>query len=116
MVKNQTAKFTCAMDDTLTVSLHRGKKDFKVSFRHRAPGQKVKTGRDYFDLKEEDKAQAKFDQFVKDAIAAKWTLKERGERGVALTAIPMAPEPADKKANGGAQVSQIARPAVSNKR
>jgi len=90
-MKNQTAKFTSA-DDTLTISLFEGKRDIKLTARHRPANETVRVGcRDYFDLGKDSDAQAAFDKLVKEAVAAGWTQVTRGERVPAFSSIPSAP-------------------------
>lgn len=96
-MKNQTAKFTCATDATLTVSVFKGKKNIRVMARQRTPDEKAKTGcKTYFELSEEDAAAKQFDLLVKDAIAQGWTLSQRGERAAGFTTIPAAPKPVSR--------------------
>jgi hypothetical protein len=115
-MKNMTARFTCATESTLTISSHRGKKDWVISYRQRTPGAKTRIGKDYVDLSREDEAQALFDTRVKEALAAGWIQTERTVRTAsAFTAIPQAPTkvPTPVAAAAGGQSATVPRTAAA---
>ena len=91
-MKNQTARFTCGTDATLTVSLRKGKSDWVVTIRQKTPGEKTLVGgKSYVDLADDAKAQQVFEARVHEAVAAGWVMADRAERAPAFTAIPPAP-------------------------
>lgn len=114
-MKNQTAKFTSSTDATLAVSLFQGKTAIKVMVRQKTPDEKTQVGcKDYFDLGQDAEAQRAFDQRVKEAIAAGWSVNERRERAPGFTAVPQAP--GGKKADvTGGQVSSAPRAAAGRR-
>lgn len=100
--QNQTVRLTGSANPeaTLVISLHKGKKDFSIKIRQKAPGEKDINGKpEYFDG--DDKggkaAETRLAARVEEAKKQGWVVKEtaaRGPRG--FTEIP--PPPAKKAA------------------
>jgi hypothetical protein len=90
---NQVAKFTSSTEATLAVSLFEGKHNIKVSVRVKAPNEgTVEGAKAWFDHGQDAEAQQEFDNRVKEAIAAGWSLVERAAGSSrSFDAIPKAP-------------------------
>jgi hypothetical protein len=113
VMKNQAAKFSCATDASLTITVHRGKKNLTVALRLRTPGEKIKQGIDYFELSEEGQAQARYDTLVKEATTNGWKWTESSRRNQQLTSVPMAP--GAKTSMAGGQTSKTPMAASGKK-
>jgi len=117
-MKNQTAKFTCAEDATLTVSINVSDKRIRVTVRNRSgvEGEKAKVlSKHFFELAEEKPAQVKFDELVAEAKVQGWVLSEKAEKAK-LENKPIPRAPGAKPVNGGGQVSGAPRAAAPARR
>jgi hypothetical protein len=96
-MKNQTVKFTCSTDATLTVSMHGGKKDIHVMASERfTEGDRVKTKKGCHSYHEKTEAGEKaaiatFTKLVDDSIGAGWVKAATTERSGGFTSIPTPP-------------------------
>lgn len=102
VISNQTARFICGTDATLTVALRRTAKQIRVTVRFRDDGEKSKAKvirKQYFDLKEENPAQDAYNELVKDAKRKNWELQEPARKSASLD-IPVAPEPKARTGTG----------------
>jgi hypothetical protein len=103
LMKSQVAKFTSGGNDELVVALRVTKKSLKLSVRWWvAADEQMKTGLiEFFELTEDDKAQAAFDSRVAEAKSAGWTLHAVSSRPSQFTTIPPAPTKPTEVAKAG---------------
>jgi hypothetical protein len=95
-MKNKTAKFTCATDDTLLITASKSRKQIRLTVKQRdgVAGSKAKMGpKHFYELNEEEKAEKHFEELVEDAQKKGWTLQEKAERSQSFKEIPAAPQP-----------------------
>lgn len=118
-MKNQTVKFTCSTQDTLLVTIHKGKDSIKVSFKQRdGEGKKTSDGEPlYFELTDEAKATKQFEELVAQAEGAGWVkAKQQSRGGAKLKTIPPAPGAKTNSGSGSGQSNQMPRAASTQRR